>query len=210
MKRLAVAMVLGLVVGSAAFADTPPSHYMITPMNKADVDLYLSVMRPAAAYVQGAKGEDRAAIDYMKQNHGNPKLPEPPKVPAFTHAPTQAELAAMQKAMADYQKQIQKPQEYMTRVATLASFDEEIAKQEHIEAQYDAVRDPIESAMAAITGEGASCGGDDCGTANPIVAQKALWKKEEDVAKANVTFLKPYAPEIMRLRKILHDVMFAH
>jgi hypothetical protein len=181
---------------------------MITPLNRADVDLYLSVMRPAAAYVQNASGEDRAAIDYLKQSHGNPKLPEPPKVPTFTHAPTQAELAAMQKAMADYQKQIQKPQAYMIRAATLASFDEEIAKQKHVEAQYDAVKDPIESAMAAITGEGASCGGDDCGSANPTAAQKILWKKEEDVAKANVVLLKPYSPEIVRLRKVLHDVMF--
>lgn len=203
-------MALAVFVGSAAFADAPPSHYMITPLNKADVDLYLSVMRPAAAYVQNAKGEDRAAIDYMKQTHGNPKLPEPPKVPTFTHAPTRAELAAMQKAMADYQRQIQKPQEYMTRVATLASYDEEIAKQKHIEAQYDAVKDPIESGMATITGEGASCGGDDCAPANPTAGQKALWKKEDDVAKANVVFLKPYAPEIVRLRKVLHDVMFTH
>ena len=203
-------MTLGLIVGPAAFADAPPTHYMITPLNKADVDLYLSVMRPAAAYVEDAKGEDREAIDYMRQSHGNPKMPEPPKVPTFTHAPTQAELAALQKAMADYQKQIQKPQEYMNRVAILANFDEEIAKQKHVEAQYDAVKDPIESGMAMITGEGASCGGNDCGPANPTAAQKALWKKEEDVAKANVIFLKPYAPEIARLRKVLHDVMFTH
>jgi hypothetical protein len=197
-----------MLAGPAAFADASPSHSDITPLNKADVDLYLSVMRPAATYVQGAKGEDRAAIDYMKQNHGDPKMPEPPKVPNFNHTPTSAEIAAMQKAMNDYQKKIQKPQQYMARVATLASYDEEIARQKHIEKQYDMVKDPIGSAMTAITGEGGSCGGDDCGPANPTAAQKALWKKEEDVAKANVIFLKPYAPEIARLQKVLHDVMF--
>jgi hypothetical protein len=203
-----IATAFGLLIVSAAFADAPPSHYDMTPLNKADVDLYLSVMRPAAAYVQGAKGDDRTAIDYMKQNHGNPKLPEPPKVPNFNHVPTQAEIAAMQKSMDDYQAKIQKPRQYMTRAATLAGFDEEIARQKHIETQYDAVKNPIESAMAAMTGEGASCGGDDCGPANPTAAQKTLWKKEEDVAKANITFLKPFAPEIMRLRKVLNDVMF--
>lgn len=210
MKGLVVMMAFGILAGSGAFAEVLPSHYEVTPLNKSDVDLYLSVMRPAAAYVQNAKGEDRAAIDYIGRTHGNPTMPEPPKAPNFNHAPSQAELAAMQKAMDDYRKQIQKPQEYMTRAAMLSSYDEEIAKQKHIEAQYDAVKDPIESAMAGITGEGGSCGGDDCGPSNPTAAQKALWKKEEEVAKANAVFLKPYAPEISRLRKVLHDVMFAH
>ena len=180
MRTLAAAMAFGLAMGSVAYADAPPSHYEITPLTKADVDLYLSVLRPASAYVANLKGEDKAAVDYMHSNHGNPKMPEPPKVPNFNHAPTQAELAAMQKAVDDYTKQIQKPQAYMTRAATLGSYDEEVARQKHVEQQYDAVKDPIESAMAAITGEGGSCGGDDCApTQHPTAAQLALWKKEE-------------------------------
>jgi len=212
MKRLAAALAFGLAFGSAARADAPPSHYDVTPLTKADVDLYLSVMRPASAYVANPKGEDKAAVDYMRSNHGNPKTPEPPKVPNFNgRAPTPAELAAMQKAMDDYTKKIQKPQEYMTRVATLAAYDDEIARQRHIEKQYDAVKDPIESAMAGIEGTGASCGGDDCApTQHPTAAQRALWKKEEEVGKANVAFLRPYAPEIARLKKPLHDVMLGH
>jgi hypothetical protein len=210
MKRLVALAGFGLMVGSVAFADAPPSHYDITPLSKADVDLYLSVMRPASAYVSNPSAEDRAAIAYMKQNHGNPKMPEPPKTPNFDHAPTQAEMAAMQKTMDDYSKNIQKPQQYMMRVVTLASYDEEIARQHHVEKQYDAVKDPIESAMAGIEGTGASCGGDDCGPANPTAAQKALWKKEDDVAKTNIAFLRSYAPEIEKLKKPLQDVMFSH
>ncbi|HEY2032283.1 MAG TPA: hypothetical protein VGH02_01215 [Rhizomicrobium sp.] len=212
MKHLAATLAFGLTLGSAALADAPPSHYMVTPLTKADVDLYLSVMRPASAYVANLKGEDKAAVEYMHSNHGNPKMPEPPKVPDFgNRAPTAAELAAMQKAMEDYSKKTQLPQKYMARVAVLASYDDEIAKQHHVEKQYDAVKDPIESALAVITGEGASCGGDDCApTQHPTAAQLALWKKEEDVGKANVAFLRPYVPEIERLKKPLHDVMFAH
>jgi hypothetical protein len=209
MPRIATALTLMLLATIPASADAPPGHYDVTPLNKADVDLYLSVMRPAAAYVQNPSAEDRAAIAYMKQNHGNPKVPDPPKVPHYDHAPTPAEMAVLQKATDDYQKQIAKPQEYMARVSTLAAYDDVIAKQHHVEKQYDAVKDPIESALAAMIGEGGSCGGNDCGPPNPTAAQLALWKKEEDVAKASATFLKPYAPEIVRLRKILHDTMFS-
>jgi hypothetical protein len=116
-------------------------------------------------------------------------------------------LAAMQKAMADYEAKIKPANDNMTRIATLASYDDVIAKQKHVEAQYEAVRNPVESAMAQITGMGASCGGDDCGPANPTAAQKALWAKEADVSRANAAFLKPYAPEIVKLRKVLQDVM---
>jgi hypothetical protein len=208
MKRLAALAAFGLAFGSAAVADAPPSHYDITPLTKADVDLYLSVMRPASAYVANLKGEDKAAVEYMHSNHGNPKIP---KTPNFNHPPTQAEIAALQKAMDDYTKKSQKPQQYMARVATLSSYDEEIARQHHVEKQYDAVKDPIESAMAGIEGTGGSCGGDDCApTQHPTAAQLALWKKEEQVSKANVAFLRPYAPEIERLKKPLHDVMFSH
>ena len=42
MKILAAAMAFGLAMGSVAYADAPPSHYDITPLTKADVDLYLS------------------------------------------------------------------------------------------------------------------------------------------------------------------------
>lgn len=212
MKRLAVVAAFGMGLVSAAFADAPPTHYAITPLTKADVDLYLSVMRPASAYLANLKGEDKAAVDYMHSNHGNPKPPEPPKVPNFgNRAPTPSEMAAMQKAMDDYSKKIQKPQAYMARAATLASYDEEIARQHHIEKQYDAVKDPIESAMAGIDGIGASCGGDDCApTQHPTAAQQALWKKEEQVGKANVAFLRSYAPEIERLKKPFHQVMFGH
>ncbi|MGN6514926.1 MAG: hypothetical protein ACTHLR_03690 [Rhizomicrobium sp.] len=212
MKHLAAGLALAAIFSGAAFADAPPSHYEITPLAKADVDLYLSVMRPASAYVANLKGEDKAAVEYMHSNHGNPAMPEPPKVPDFGgKPPTPAQMAAMQKAMDDYSKKIQMPQKYAARAAELASYDEEVARQHHVEKQYDAVKDPIESAMATYTGAVGSCGGNDCApTEHPTAAQRALWKKEEDVAKANVAFLRPYAAEITRLKKPLHDVMFAH
>jgi hypothetical protein len=211
MKRLAAAVAFATISGGTAFADAPPSHYDITPLTKADMDLYLSVMRPASAYVANLKGEDRAAVEYMHSNHGDPKMPEPPKVTDFgNRAPTPAQLAAMQKAMDDYNKKSQLPQKYMARAAILASYDDEIARQHHVEKQYDAVRDPIESAMTGIEGTGGSCGGNDCApTQHPTAAQSALWKKEDQVGKANVAFLRPYASEIAKLKKPLHDVMFS-
>lgn len=212
MRCLIVAVLAGAVFALPAFADAPPSHYDVTPLTKTDMELYLSVMRPAAAYVANPNAEDRAAIAYMKSNHGDPKPPEPPKMPDFgTSPPTQAQLAAMQKAMDDYNKKIQKPMQYSSRAAVLASYDDEIAKQRHVETQYDGIRNAVENAMAQIQGTGASCGGDDCGpTEKPTATQLALWKKEEQVAKANVAFVRPYAPEIVKLKKPLHDVMFAH
>lgn len=206
MRRLAAIAAVGVGLASAALADAPPSHYEITPLTKADVDLYFSVMRPAVAYIQNAKGEDRAAIDYMKKNHGNPQFPAAPNVSAINGMPTQAQMAEMNKEMADYTKKTEKPREYMSRAMTLGNYDEEIAKQRHIAAKYDAVKDPIETGMDEITGAVGDCGGD-CGPAiKPTAAQKALWKKEDDVVRANTAFLKPYAPEILKLRKALHDV----
>jgi hypothetical protein len=208
MRGLAAALAL-LLFAAPALADAPPSHYDLTPLTKADIEFYLSVLRPAAAYVQSPNADDRAAIAYMRQNHGSPKLPDPPQVPAFNGAPTAAQMAALQAAMADYQKKIALPNKYMTRAAQLASYDNEIARQRHVEKQYDDVRSPIESAIAAYTGAVGSCGGD-CGEAHPTAAQVALWKKFDMVAKANVAFIKPWAAEITRLRKVLQDVMLGH
>ena len=51
-------------------------------------------------------------------------------------------------------------------------------------------------------------GGDDCApTDHPTAAQRALWKKEEDVAKANHAFLKPHADEIRKLQKTMMSAM---
>lgn len=204
MRGLAAALAV-LLLAAPALAEAPPSRYDLTPLSKADVDFYLSILRPAAAYVQSPNADDRAAIAYMRQNHGSPKFPDPPKMP--DHAPSPAELAAMQKAMADHQAKIALPNRYMTRAAQLASYDDEVARLHHVEQQYDAVRSPIEAAIAAYSGAVASCGGNDCGVAHPTPAQLALWKKEDAVAKANVAFIRPWAAEIIRLRKVLHDIM---
>jgi hypothetical protein len=87
-----------------------------TPLTEADIDLYLDIMRAAADKITNATGQDRAALDLMKQvNSGKTNG-------ALT--PDQAALLA--------------------RVAQLAQIDEQIAAQRGVQPRYDAIRGVIE------------------------------------------------------------------
>jgi hypothetical protein len=87
-----------------------------TPLTESDIDLYLDVMRAAADRIKNATGQDRAALDLMKQvNSGKING-------AMT--PDQAALLA--------------------HAAQLAQIDEQIAAQRGVQPRYDAIRGVIE------------------------------------------------------------------
>jgi hypothetical protein len=101
-----------------------------TPLTEADIDLYLDIMRAAADKITNATGQDRAALDLMKQvNSGKING-------AMT--PDQAALLA--------------------HAAQLAQVDEQIAAQRGVQPRYDAIRGVIEGLVGiqACT----SCSGD--------------------------------------------------
>ena len=189
---------------AAARADAPPKHYDITPLSPADVDFYLSIKRAGADCVTHAAGPDKQALDIMRKNHGVLKIAAMPEIKGN---PTPQQLADLQKNMAAISAQATANGQIETRATALSMCDETVAQKRGQKAHYDEVREAIESAVPMQGDIGASCGGDDCGPANPTPAQQALWKKEEDVAKANRVLLKPHADEIRKLQKTLMSAM---
>jgi hypothetical protein len=91
-------------------------NFDTTPMTQADVDLYISVMQAAAAYIKNPSASDQAALDFTKQVNGG-------KVTTAI-TPAQAQMLA--------------------RAATLAQYDMEIAKQRGISKRYEAIRGTVE------------------------------------------------------------------
>jgi len=101
-----------------------------TPLTQSDIDLYLDIMRAAADKITNATGQDRAALDLMKQvNSGKTNG-------AMT--PDQAALLA--------------------HAAQLAQIDEQIAAQRGVQPRYDAIRGVIEGLVGIEAC--ASCSGD--------------------------------------------------
>ena len=200
------AMVIAALVlsGAVAQADAPPKHYDITPLSQADVDFYLSIKRAGAVCVTHASGPDKNALDIMRKNHGVLKIAAMPEIKGN---PTPQQLADLQKNMAAISAQANANGQIETRAMALSSCDETIAQKRGQKTHYDEVREAIESAIPMQGDIGASCGGNDCGPANPTPAQQALWKKEEDVSKSNRALLKPHADEIRRLQKTMMSAM---
>jgi len=206
MHRIAAFVATTLIVWAAApaLADAPPSHYEITPLRQADVDFYLSIKRAGADCVTHASGPDKEALDIMRKNHGVLKIDAMPQIKGD---PTPAQLSDLQKNMtkigaeADYNGKIQ------ARVAALSQCDETIAARRNARPHYLEIKEAIEAAVPMQGDIGASCGGDDCGPANPTAAQKALWKKEEDVSKANRALLAPHAAEIRALQRTMMSAL---
>jgi hypothetical protein len=206
MRRTVVFVATAMFAGAAmpALADAPPAHYQLTPLTQADVDFYLSIKRAGAGCVTHAAGPDKEALDIMRKNHGVLKIDAMPQIKGN---PSPAQLADLQKnmtkisAQADYNGKIQ------TRVAALSQCDETIAAKRNANPHYLEVKEAIEEAVPMQEGGAGSCGGDDCGPANPTAAQKALWKKEEDVSKADRALLAPHAAEIRTLQKTMISAM---
>lgn len=105
--------------GSASERVPDARKYETTPLSDADVGLYLEVMRVAADHITHATGDDRAAIDLLRQ------------VNAGKAQPTleQANL--------------------LSRGTQLSEFDEEIAQQRGVEPTYMAIRGVIESLVGS-------------------------------------------------------------
>lgn len=205
MHRTAVFVAAALIAAIApALADAPPSHYEVTPLTAADVDFYLSIKRAGADCVTHATGPDKAALDVMRKNHGVLKIDAMPEIKGN---PTPAQLADLQKNMAKISAEADANGKIQTRAAALSQCDETIAARRNAKPHYLELKEAIEAAVPMQGDIGASCGGDDCGPANPTAAQKALWKKEEDVSKANRALLAPHAAEIRMLQKTMMSAM---
>ncbi|HXC57346.1 MAG TPA: hypothetical protein VNU97_18745 [Rhizomicrobium sp.] len=204
--RMLAAAVLALLALSRvpALADAPPSKYMVTPLTQADVDFYLAIKRPGADCVTHATGADKEALDIMRKNHGVLAIAAMPQIKGN---PTPAQLAQLQADMGKISAQAEYNGKIETRVAALSMCDETIAQKRGVKAHYLEIKEAVEEAVPMQGDIGGSCGGDDCGPANPTAAQKALWKKEEDVARANRALLKPQADEIRKLQKTMISAM---
>src|SRR5580704_11724025 len=87
-----------------------------TPLTESDIDLYLDIMRAAADRIKNATGQDRAALDLMKQ---------------VSSGKTNGAMTPDQAAL-------------LAHAAQLAQIDEQIAAQRGVQPRYDAIRGVIE------------------------------------------------------------------
>jgi hypothetical protein len=101
-----------------------------TPLTEADIDLYIDIMKTAADKVTNATGQDRAAINLMKQMSSGQ--------PSGTVTPDQTTL--------------------LVRGTQLAQIDEQIAAQRGVQPRYDAIRGVIEGLVGPMVCT--SCSGD--------------------------------------------------
>jgi len=166
----------GGTVGSAPAANKGPvPNYDTTPMTQADVDLYIDVMKAAAAYIQNPSASDKAAMDFAKQV-GAGKI-------TGTVTPEQAQMLA--------------------RAATLAQYDEEIAKQRGISKRYDAIKGTVEGLVGMTACP--TCSGDGGG---PVTQQqKDQAALEEAAHKADLVLLQPHSEEITSLQRQVRGVL---
>jgi hypothetical protein len=164
--------------GGAAGASTakgPVPNFDTEPLTEADVNLYIDVMKAAADYVKNPSPSDKAAMDLLHQVNSG-------KVTSAV-TPEQAQM--------------------MARVATLAQYDMEIAKQRGISDRYEAIRGAIEG-MVGMTAC-PSCGGDGGGPVSD--AQKDLVAKETAARKVDMSLLEPHRAEIESLQKQVRGIL---
>ncbi len=153
----------------------PIPNYDTTPMTQADVDLYISVMQAAADYIKNPSASDKAAMDFTKQVSSGKFT--------GTVTPEQAQMLA--------------------RAATLAQYDEEIAKQRGIPKRYDAIKGTVEGlvGLTACT----TCSGDGGGPVSQ--QQKDQAAQEETAHKADMVLLQPHSDQIVALQKQVRGVL---
>jgi hypothetical protein len=177
----------GLFWAAGALAGT---DYNVTPLTQADVDLYMSIMRAAAAHNAHLTGDDKAAVDYVANLQKHPPAPM-----ATDHMPTPAQI-----------QQMERNATLGSRAAQLASYDEEIARQRGVEERYDGIKNEAEQAYAQASGMGADCGGDCGGTMT--AAQIERGKKTDAAIKADKPLIVPHVAEIKTLKKQINGFMF--
>ncbi|MGH6870842.1 MAG: hypothetical protein ACREHE_04975 [Rhizomicrobium sp.] len=178
--RLAALALLGALIAAPSLAAPPVPDFAVVPMTQADVDLYLGILRAAAAHNQHLTGDDKLAVDLsiQSQKGAMPKM-DPSRM---------ANL--------------------MARAAILASYDEEVAKQRGVSARYDAIKNEMETVLAQVTGIGGSCGGDCSPPGGFSAAVLARAKKEQAAADADKPLVKPHVAEIKALKKQIGGFMF--
>ncbi len=161
------------------------------PLTKADVDFYMDILAARRRRPQRAPDRRRQGgyIDFTIQMQKHPPAePKGPMTQAFMDQMTRnAKLAA--------------------RAAELATYDNKIAEQRGVPNRYEAVKNEVESVLAQLTGEGASCGGDDCG-GSLTAADIARGKREEIASKADKPLIAPHVAEIKALKKQIGGFMF--
>ena len=103
--------------------------YDVTPLTSIDVDLYVQIMRVAADYVEHATGEDKAALDYVREAKANTS-----GAPASGMAePATSREAAMLEQ----------------RAADLSNYDETVAGERGVKSRYDAIKATIDAQVGA-------------------------------------------------------------
>jgi hypothetical protein len=155
----------------------------VVPLAKADVDFYMDILRAAAAHNAHLTGDDKAAVDASIQMQKSPPKNQ-----------TSDQMVRMANLMA--------------RAAELATYDDKIAEQRGVPKHYEAIKNEMESVLAQVTGEGASCGGDCTPPGGFSKTQLDRGKKEGDAAKADAPLVKPHVAEIKALKKQINGFMF--
>jgi hypothetical protein len=152
----------------------------LDPLTKDDVELYLKVMRAAAARVQNPTSGDRAALERAKKILADG---------ASGRVPTQDDVKTLERA---------------NLVAT--AMDQIVAEEMKLDGRaYRGIAEAVESvvpnpALAAASGDGAAPG--------PALADHAstpLEKRLSEVKAANGKVLAPYRAEIQKLLAIVRN-----
>jgi hypothetical protein len=156
-------------------------NYDVTPLSEADVDLYLEVMRGAADHIAQATGDDRAALDFVRANHGN--------IPSAQDTQNAQETTML-----------------LTRAMNLSNYDETIADRRGVKRRYDSIKEAVDG-QVGMTAAGASCGGN-CGNGTPTAAQIELGQKEDAAHRADEVVLTPHKTEILALQNQVHGFMY--
>jgi hypothetical protein len=183
--RLAISAVVGtLMMGAAAFADAPLPNYSVTPLTQADVNFYLDIMRAAAQHNSHLMGDDKAAADYMINQHAHPYKP-----PAPGQIPSQAQMA-----------ELMRNGQLAQRALLLIVYDLEIAKERNVSARYAAVKTEMEQAYAMQTmiGDKASA---------MTLALSLQGKPQVAALMADKALVAPHVAEITALKKQINGFM---
>jgi hypothetical protein len=170
--------------GEAAFPD-----YEVTPLTKADLDLYLGIMHAAADHNAHLTADDKAAVDLTIQIQ---KHPPPP----ITGMPTPAQMQVLTHNS-----------NLLARGVDLAVYDNKIAQQRGVPKRYEAIQNEVDQVIAMARGAVGSCGSDDCGPP-PTAAQIARGKKIEAALRSDKPLVAPHVAEIAALKKQIGGFMF--
>ena len=181
----AAALCFAATAGEPTFPD-----YAVTPLTKADLDLYMGILYAAADHNAHLTGADKEAYDFFMKNKNAPPPPPP------NGMPSQAWLQQM-----EHRSQL------LGHAGQLATYDVTIAKQRGIPKRYEALKNEIESVIITeVEGMTGECGDTDCGP-KPSAAQIARAKAIDAALKADKPLIAPHAAEIRALQKKINFML---